>query len=166
MIEIIPNWHPFVVHFAIAPLFIATLLFLSVYIPAFASKRSELLIAAKWNLFIGVVFSILAVATGWHAYGSVTHDSQGHAAMSVHRNSAIITLSLFLLASGLYYRTQRKKIQSWFVLLMVISSISLGVTGYLGAENVYRHGLGVKRLPETLKAGDIDHEHHGSGHHH
>ena len=49
MIEIIPNWHPILVHFTIGLLAISTAL----YAAGYALKKENLLIAARWNLWLG-----------------------------------------------------------------------------------------------------------------
>tara|TARA_R110001583_G_scaffold38455_4_gene124302 strand:- start:4750 stop:5499 length:750 start_codon:yes stop_codon:yes gene_type:complete len=165
MIEIIPNWHPFVIHFSVALLCFSTALFLLGYIPALNKKRDELLVTAKWSLYIGTCFTVLAVASGWQAYSSVNHDTAGHAAMTIHKTWALLTLMLYLLTACLFYFTQRKGIKIWFIFLLLISTGSLMVTGYLGSENVYRHGLGVMRIPAIHAAGDANagpHGHHGT----
>ena len=166
MIEVIPNWHPFIVHFSIAPLSMSTALFLSVYIPALSKIQKELLITAKWCLYIGVFSTVLTVGSGWQAYGSVAHDAAGHAAMSLHRSSALVTLSLYLTVAVLFIRTQMREVNHWFIVLLLIANSSLGVTGYLGAENVYRHGIGVKRVPEAVKSIDINHDQKDQKHQH
>jgi len=166
MIEIIPNWHPFIVHFSIAPLSIATMLFLSIYIPALSSKRNELLTTAKWCLYIGSFATLMAAISGWQAFGSVNHDQAGHSAMSLHRNSALITFFLYLITTVLFIKTQTKKITHWFIIILLIANGSLGITGYLGAENVYRHGLGVMRVPDVNKSVENNHDPQQQHQHH
>lgn len=166
MIEIIPNLHPFIVHFSIAPLSISTILLLSIYIPIFSKVRNEVLATAKWCLYIGGVSTLFAVVSGLQAFGSVEHDAAGHIAMSLHRNSALLTFLLYLIAVIIFFRTQIGKVKYWFVIYLLIANSSLLVTGYLGAENVYRHGLGVKRVPEAIKSTDSHHKSHEQEHHH
>ncbi len=158
MIEIIPNWHPFIVHFSIAPLSISTLFFLAILIPQLSGYRMELILVAKWNLYIGTFATIIAVVSGWQAFTTVTHDAQGHAAVLIHRVWAAVTLVLFLSAAAIYHFTQKESIKLWFQIYLIIATCSLMVTGYLGAENVYRHGLGVMRVPEHHQ--EEDHHQH------
>lgn len=164
MIEIIPNWHPFIVHFSIAPLTISTLFFLAILIPQLSGYRKELEVVAKWNLYIGVFSTIIAVASGWQAFTTVAHDAQGHAAMSIHRVWAAVTLILFVSAAAIYHFTQKERIKLWFPIYLVIATCSLMITGYLGAENVYRHGLGVMRVPEHRVSPDQSHTHDEAAH--
>jgi uncharacterized membrane protein len=70
MIEIIPNWHPLLVHFTIALLTIATLLFLAT---AFAGRNRPvhgIETTANWNLWLGAGLTVLTVAAGLQAAGS------------------------------------------------------------------------------------------------
>ncbi len=48
---------------------------------------------------------------------------------------------------------------------MLLASLSLAITGYKGAEVVYRHGTGVMRMPMVMgDGGHGSHEHAGQGH--
>lgn len=165
MFEVIPNWHPFVVHFVIAPGVIALLCFLVGYFLQDGKVHTDLLSTAKWSLYILALAAVLALITGWFAFTTVAHDDAGHAAMSLHRLSAIITLLLILVSAAIYKFTQRSGVKLWFLGLLVVMTISLLLTGYLGAENVYRHGIGVLRMPDVIQINSED-NHHSHDHHH
>lgn len=155
MIEIIPNWHPIVVHFTIGLLLTGSALFLVGYLLRNSSTGTRITTAARWNLGIGVAFAIVTVATGYQAYYSVAHDTPSHAAMTIHLKWAWASLVLFVIAAILAWR-DRLRIAGVSIPLSVVliaGALSLAVTGYLGAENVYRHGLGVMRLPESSGPG-------------
>jgi len=159
MIEIIPNWHPFFVHFAIALLVIATLFHV---VAAFNSKSTnyyQFENVANWNLWIGAVFALITVGAGWFASNSVNHDTPSHLAMIDHRNWALGTTALFILLAIWSFRRARKALPiTWLItLLLIIASGLLGATGWKGGELVYRHGLGVMSLPD---AGEHDHGGH------
>ncbi len=160
MIEIIPNWHPIWVHFAVALLATSTV----ASIISLANKPSEggvrsALVVARWTLWIGVVAAMGALLTGYWASTSVAHDDLGHANMMDHRNWALVTAPLFLVAALLELTKRAKNRLSGFSLLfLLLGSISLVKTGLEGAENVYEHGLGVQRLPNIS-----EHEHSAPG---
>lgn len=165
MIEIIPNAHPIFVHFSIALLTVAALLFL---LTAFAGDRPwrhSLETVANWNLWIGAAVSIATVAAGLQAAGTVAHDDLAHVAMENHKYWAFGTAGLFLLLAlwnGWRVGGGRRP-GPLFVALMMVGLVGLAGTGLRGADLVFRHGLGVMSLPDTSEAG---HSHGGAGHSH
>lgn len=107
MINIIPNWHPVFVHFTVALLSIATIIhLLSRFLPG-GELAGQLTIVARWNLRLGVGFTLLTVAAGWYAYNTVSHDAPSHIAMTDHRNWAVVTFALFLGAACWEYFLSR-----------------------------------------------------------
>ncbi|TDT37803.1 putative membrane protein [Halospina denitrificans] len=151
MIEIVPNWHPIWVHFPVALLTIATVFFLAgLVLPDRAGERVTA--AARWNLAAGALLLIPTLVTGYLAYNSVAHDAAGHQAMERHMTAAWVVAVLFAVAVLLAWLDRFRARGAGVVLTIVllIGTGAVGVTGYLGAENVYRHGLGVERLPEGV----------------
>ncbi|WP_455196553.1 DUF2231 domain-containing protein, partial [Kaarinaea lacus] len=151
MIEIIPNWHPFFVHFAIALLLIATLFHVVAVLNSNSANYYQFENVANWNLWVGAVFAVITAIAGWFAYNSVEHDTPSHLAMTDHRNWAIGTTVLFLVVAIWSFRRAKKAVAiSWLIVLpLVIASGLLGITGWKGGELVYRYGLGVMALPNT-----------------
>ncbi len=161
--EMIPNWHPLLVHFTIALLSISVVLYLTGYI----FKKPHLLLVGRWNLWIGAVFTIGTIVAGFDAYNTVTHDALSHAAMTDHKKWAIPTGSVFigLAVWALWKHRGAETVHLGFVLIMLLASLSLAITGYKGAEVVYRHGTGVMRMPMIMgDGGHGSHEHVGQGH--
>jgi len=173
-IEIIPNWHPLFVHFTIALFQVATmllvggiglkLLFKSEEVRLFSEK---IINGAYINLWLGCLMTVGTVLAGWYAYNTVAHDTASHAAMTDHRNWAMVTSFLFLgltIWSTYLYRKQDKE-NKFFVIGMIVASLILAITGWKGGEVVYRYGLGVISLPKTDTHGHSGTEmpdHHGS----
>ena len=166
-IEIIPNWHPIFVHFTVALLSISALF----YLAGLVLRKPNLLVVARWNLWIGAGITVGTVLAGFYAYNTVAHDGPSHAAMTDHKNWALVTASIFgvLALWSLAKHRGAKSISSGFVVLILLASGLLAVTGYKGGEVVYRHGMGVMRMPEV--SGDGGHGSHahgedaGAGHH-
>lgn len=166
-IEIIPNWHPIFVHFTVALLSISALF----YLAGLVLRKPNLLVVARWNLWIGAGITVGTVLAGFYAYNTVAHDGPSHAAMTDHKNWALVTASVFgvLTIWSLVKHRGAKSVSSGFVVLILLASGLLGVTGYKGGEVVYRHGMGVMRMPEV--SGDGGHGSHahgedaGAGHH-
>ncbi len=162
--EIIPNYHPLFVHFTIALLSIATLLFLAGKV----TNNETLTKAGHINLWLGALITIGTVAMGFYAYNTVVHDGPSHAAMTDHKSWALPTAGAFIVLALWSAATYRKTIQvgGLFLVLMVVASGSLAVAGFKGGEAVYRYGLGVMSMPQISGDGGHDsHEHApGSGH--
>ncbi|MCB2082034.1 MAG: DUF2231 domain-containing protein, partial [Rickettsiales bacterium] len=131
-------------------------------------KKEHLLIVARWNLWMGALVTIGTVFAGWHAYNTVAHDGPSHAAMTDHRNWALVTASVFVLLALWTFWKQRgaKTVSPIFVVIILLAAGLLAVTGYKGGEVVYRHGLGVMRMPMVEGDGGHGSHSHGSGHEH
>jgi len=156
MIEIIPNWHPFFVHFTVALLMLSSVLF----IVGYASKKAPVILVAQWNLWIGTLITIATIIAGLYAYNTVDHTAQSHQAMTIHRNWALPTAGLYLCLAIWSFIRRFKPVTWLFVGLMFVASIGLSITGYLGAELVYRYGTGVMASSEK----NIQQDHHQNQH--
>ena len=166
MIEILPNWHPVFVHFTIALLSMSVVFYLlHAFLPQHHRWHASVSVLAKTNLWLGSGFAIITALAGWFAYNSVAHDTPSHAAMTDHRNWALVTLAVFIILTvwSVLFRAQ-KKAPVVFVIAILIAGALLAVTGWKGAESVYRYGLGVMSLPQSTGEGH-DHQHaDGEGH--
>ena len=155
--EIIPNWHPIFVHFSVALLLTATMLFiLGKLAPRTASWRTNCLAVARWNLSLGVAITVGTVLAGWYAFNTVGHDGHSHLAMLSHRLWALSTAAAFILLGAWSLVGRKREPHALFVMGLVVASGLLLVTGYKGGELVFRHGLGVMAMPE---AESHDHQH-------
>jgi uncharacterized membrane protein/ketosteroid isomerase-like protein len=116
-------------------------------------KWAKLLIS---NWALGAL--IVTVGTGFYAYFSVGHDAPSHAAMTEHRNWALGTSLVFIVAwMSVRWARPAPAIRT-AACALVIALVS--VTGFKGGELVYRFGLGVQSLPEVSADGhDHDHSH-------
>jgi len=157
MIEILPNWHPFFVHFTVA-LFVVSIVFYFLAhfpIPKHLTLNQEFLIVGRWCLWIAALLTIGTVIAGFYAYYTVAHDTPSHQAMTDHRNWAIATfITMLMLAvwSWLRYRAN-KEVQLKFLFGMLLGVGLLMATAWRGGELVYRYGVGVKSLPQSNGAG-------------
>lgn len=166
MFQILPNWHPIFVHFSVALLSVAAVLHLASHFVSQPVLANQWAIVARWNLWIGIGVTVLTVAAGWYAYNTVDHDTPSHAAMTEHRNWAMVTFIVFLgIAAWEYYLHRRGKNKGWlFTALLLVAALLLLSTAWHGGELVYRYGLGVKALPKVEGEGHA-HE-HGDAHTH
>ena len=163
MIEIIPNFHPAVVHFPIVLTMVAFALALLSNLLKSHRLASYWSAASHLALWAAALSALMAVVFGWLAYNSVNHDDAGHAAMGIHRVWAVSTAGL-LLALALW--DIKKHLLTtifplYFVVLLGVASASVGATAWLGGEVVFRHGIGVLSLPEPEDEGvAYDHDAH------
>lgn len=167
MIEIIPNWHPLLVHFTIALLSVAVVGFLVAHLFQGWSRSGELMKVAEWNFWLGSLSALFTVVAGWYAFNTVNHDASSHAAMSLHRNWALVTVAIILLLDVWIWRIRKSdaaRITHAFALALVAFILLLATTAWHGGELVYRYGLGVMSLPAREGDGDDHHhEHENSG---
>ena len=161
--ELIPNAHPIAVHFPIALTLIALLFSLAARIGSRHNLATQLATVGHWALWISGVTAIIAAGLGWLAFNSVDHDDAGHAAMLIHRNWAMPTaIGLLLLAIWDVFKSRAHQVMSWFTLIVLtLLSGSVAITGWLGGEVVYRHGIGVLSLPEIAVGSDSHGHEHG-----
>ena len=90
MINILPNWHPILVHFTIALYTTSFLLYFFVLISPERSWTSPCLTTAYVNLWLGGIFTILTVIAGFYAFSTIDHPKVAHEPMQIHRNWALV----------------------------------------------------------------------------
>ena len=143
--QIIPGWHPIVVHFPLALIVTATLSLSLAKVLRGARMAATLANLGTWNLCLGAVTVFLALGTGLAASIGLQVDPAAHAAISAHVKAAVLTTILVLLVA--VWRgagTDAESRPTWgFLLMLWLATSALTVTGYRGAQNVYRHGVGV-----------------------
>lgn len=163
MFEILPNWHPILVHFTVA-LFTSAfgftlLMYLSKYTSLVSNKMTlEFEIVARWCLWSAALVTVLTVLAGLYAFNTVKHDEPAHIAMINHRNWALSTAIIMWLVAiwSLWRHYKQKAMTITFLIAMFLVQGLLLSTAWRGGELVYRHGLGVLSLPSA----------EGEGHHH
>lgn len=146
MIDILPNWHPIFVHFTVALLFVAAILFWIGWAVRESALGGTLLTVARWTLWIGAGFTVATVAAGVYAFETVSHSEAGHPQMVDHRNWAIPTAVVWW-AIAVWAGWDRRKGRALglpFLLSLVVAGGLLAVTAYKGGELVYRYGVGVE----------------------
>ena len=130
------SWHPVLVHLPLVGLVLAV-----AFDVVAARNRS-----ARWRdpatvlWWAGLAGAAAAVSTGLLAYGRVEHSDPAHAEMTLHRNLALLAVTLLLTTAAWRWRRPYAR---GAVLLGLIGAGILGGVGYLGGDLVYRHALGI-----------------------
>jgi uncharacterized membrane protein len=159
-----PSWHPLVVHFPIALIVVAAALLFAARLLRSETLASTAATVGTWNLCLGAVAALFALATGLGAVLDLDVSAAAREAISQHMKWAMFTtLMLLLLAVWRGAGAAPGSRPSWiFIVVLLAATAALGVTGYRGGKNVYDYGVGVRRIAvRFLEAphGDlIDHQ--------
>jgi uncharacterized membrane protein len=143
--NVLPNWHPLVVHFPLALVATAAALLLAAHLLPQERHRATLATVGTWNLCLGAAAAMLALATGLAATVHLQVGPEARQAISVHLKWAVLTSFLVLLLA--VWRgagaAQDSRPSRFFVVVLMAALAALIVTGYRGGENVYRYGIAV-----------------------
>ncbi len=142
-----PGWHPLVVHFPLALILTAAVLLAAARLLRRESLAAVVATVGTWNLCLGAVAALFALATGLGAVLDLQVTPAVRLAISVHMKWAMFTsLALLLLAVWRGAGTAPQSRPSWlFLVVLWAASAALVATGYHGGENVYRFGVGVEQ---------------------
>jgi uncharacterized membrane protein len=169
MIEVIPNWHPLLVHFPIALISVSAFFHLAAILLRTQPRcATHCAVLAHSTLWLAALAAFPTVLFGWLASNSVDHDEAGHAAMLLHRSWALATLAVLTVLAGLdVWRHQVNATPTWtFAGAVILAWALVASTAWHGAELVYRHGLGVIAVPAQVESGGHEHGHEDVPHAH
>jgi len=143
--NVVPGWHPIVVHFPLA--LVVTGAFFLVMARLLRQERhvATLATVGTWNLCVGAVAAVFALATGLAALIGLHVGLAAHQSIFLHVKWAIFTsLALLLLAVWRGAGAPQESRPSWlFIVVLLGVTAALVVTGYRGGQNVYLYGVGV-----------------------
>jgi uncharacterized membrane protein len=147
--EFLAELHPRIIHFPIA-FFILYFLFETTGI---LLKKEYLLKSAFIVLILGVFFSLLSVLTGNQAH-EVVKQIQIDATLYndlIEQHELFATITLWYFVAVLVFRTYllvkkkfESKIRYTFIILGLIGSLLIFLTGTYGGELVFKYGIGTK----------------------
>jgi uncharacterized membrane protein len=148
IMNVVPGWHPIAVHFPLA--LVVTAAFFLVAARLLRQERyvATLATVGTWNLCIGAVAALFALATGLAALIGLHVGPAAHQSIFLHVKWAIFTsLALLLLAVWRGAGAAQESRPSWlFIVILLAVTAALVVTGYRGGQNVYLYGVGVRSL--------------------
>ena len=156
----LPSWHPLVVHFPIALVLSAAALLLAARLLRNESLAATAATVGTWNLCLGALAALFALATGLGAVLDLDVSTAVHQAISVHVKWAMLTtLLLVLLALWRGAGATSQSRPSWlFLIVLVAASAALIFTGYRGGKNVFEYGVGVRKIAaRSVEAPRGDH---------
>ena len=161
--EMLPNWHPFFVHFTIAFFSVGPVLYLgAAFVPLGPGTQARLLLLARFCLWLGALLALVTVLTGLYAFSTVAHNKSAHLAMVNHRNWALATaLAGFVIAALTFWQRDENHASKIMAGLTAVLFVLVMITGFKGAELVYRHGIGVESnvTDKTKTHHQHDHNH-------
>jgi uncharacterized membrane protein len=147
VVSLEPGWHPLVVHFPIALTLTAGVLLIAAKFVRKETLAATLATIGTWNLCLGAVAVLFALATGLAGVLDLQVSAAAHAAIAAHVKWAMFT-SLALLLTAVWRgagSAQQSRPSGLFLVVLTLMCMALAVTGYHGGENVYRYGVGVER---------------------
>lgn len=150
------NIHPLIVHFPIA--FLIAFFVIDV-IGSMLNKDSWRTLASGL-LYLGAISAAAAVAAGLIAEGTIEHGENVHLIMERHEFFGLSTLgisiflSLWRLLSG---GIVRGVANFFFILVSLLLTVFIVLGADLGGLMVYKHGVAVEAVEETMV--DYFHEH-------
>jgi uncharacterized membrane protein len=145
MFHVVPNWHPALVHFTIALYTTATFLYAVHVVIAKSRWGDAALMAARVNLWLWGPNLDHHCCGRVQAFFTVPHNEAQTPSMIDHRNWALATAIIWWMAAVWEGWRARRNVRGHYLLsvVLVAAMIPLLVTGWKGAELVYRHGVGV-----------------------
>lgn len=136
------NIHPMFVHFPVALLPAAFLLFgLGIFL-----KNPQLNFAGRACLYMGTAGALAALATGLLAEGSIPHNNTIHVMMQTHKAVAWAALLLSgALSAWSFFNTEHRPKAAWvFLALLGLANLVVMLGADIGARMVYLEGAAVK----------------------
>ncbi len=145
---IVPGWHPMVVHFPLALGVTAAVFLAAARLVRRERLMTTLAIVGTWNLCLSAIAAVLALATGLSAALGLDVSAAAHQTISTHLKWAVVTtFVLVFLAVWRGAGSAQDSRPSWgLVAVSLMVAAALIATGYRGAQNVYRFGIGVHRV--------------------
>lgn len=142
------NIHPMFVHFPVALLPAALLLFGL----GFFLKKPQLNIAGRACLYMATAGALAAVGTGLLAEDSFPHNEIIHHMMQTHETLAWVVLGLSaVLSAWSFYQSEHRPKGAWlFLTLLGLANLAGMQTADIGARMVYLEGAAVKPAVKAI----------------
>lgn len=152
------NIHPMLVHFPIA--FLTS--FVLVDLLASFAKKPQWREFAAGLLYFGTVMAVFTVIAGFIAASSVAHGDNVHNLMERHRIFGVTVLSLAIVLSIWRLKCGSQIHGEMNVLYLTLSVLLAGCLTFgadLGGLMVYKYGVAVQAVPESVSGAHTNHQH-------
>jgi uncharacterized membrane protein len=145
LIDMMPGWHPLIVHFPLALIVTAACALSLARVLSGERMAASLATLGTWNLCLGAIAVYVALGSGMAAVIDLHVGLAARQAISAHVKSAALTTLLVTLVAVWRGAGAAVAARPTWVFLVVLwaATAAAVVTGYRGAQNVYRHGIGV-----------------------
>lgn len=145
-------WHPIAVHFPLALVVTAALVLSASRLKALERVAAALAIVGTWDLCLGAIGALIALATGLAAVLHLELAPPARLAIALHVKWAVFaTVGVLLLAAWRAAgNAQDSRPSLVFLVILWLTTAALIVTGYRGGQNVYRYGVGVSQYQGWL----------------
>jgi uncharacterized membrane protein len=147
--EALQNIHPLVVHYPVALLTLAALL----YVVAWVSRRDSWAWTALWMLALGTLGAALAVWTGLRAGAGVMVAQSVRDHILIHHEQvmiAVFAMSAALSAWAIAARPMPRRGRVGFIALMVVMALLIVTGADYGAWMVYSYNAGGS-MPQPIE---------------
>ncbi len=141
------HWHPILVHFSFALLFLAPFFIFANVIGSDKPWSDTILVTGRMMLWTGVIIAAFTIGAGFVAMWNVTVSEDIHHHIHNHRNWALGTAALYtVLAFWSLLNWKRQVRDGWLLTLLLFIGVGgLTMTGYKGGELVYHHGVSINQ---------------------
>ncbi|MFT5171156.1 MAG: putative membrane protein [Candidatus Marinamargulisbacteria bacterium] len=143
----IPNIHPYFVHFPIV------LLILAFFCEVFGQYRHSLFLKenAKWCLSLGTLALAGTIITGWIPQHHFHHGDLMREVVQRHQIIGYFTLLIFSILLVLKLKWQSKSVETGWIRILYLALFLAGINvlilgAYFGHEMVFRYGVGVSDI--------------------
>lgn len=147
-----PYGHPFHPILVTVPIgaWIAAVLFDAVSL--LAEDGSAFVVGARWLYAVGVIGAVVAAIFGLLDYSRLTRGTRAKRIATLHLTLNLAAVVVFAIAWAVHLGSDEPTVAG--LVLGVVGLVGIGVSGFLGGELVFRHGVRVADETDQAPAHD------------
>jgi uncharacterized membrane protein len=147
-----PYGHPFHAMAITIPIGSWVAAFVFDLVAIFGSRQEAFTRGAAWLVAIGTVGGVVAAVLGLLDYLTLTRGTKAHRTALTHALINVVVILLMLASWLVRLATGFDELSVGGFVLSLLGLLLLAVSGYLGGELAYRHGVRVADEETQLKA--------------